>query len=170
MQIKWKEKKFKELTNTELYEILQLRSKIFVVEQNCVYNDIDNLDYEANHIFGCFEKKIIGYSRIIDKKENIIIGRIIVEKIYRKKGIGEKLVKKSIRTAKRKIGKKNIIISAQKQWDSFYKKLNFKCTGKEYLEDGIPHQQMVYYESKKLEKREWDKFLVSLNDKVWVLE
>lgn len=146
MQIIWKEKKFKELTNTELYKILQLRSKIFVVEQNCVYNDLDNLDFEANHIICFLEKNIIGYSRIIDKKANIVIGRIIVEKKYRKKGIGEKLVKKSIRTAKRKIGKKTIIISAQKQWDSFYKKLNFKCTGKEYLEDGIPHQEMFYFE------------------------
>ena len=146
MQIIWKEKKFKELTNTELYKILQLRSKIFVVEQNCVYNDLDNLDFEANHIICFLEKNIIGYSRIIDKKANIVIGRIIVEKKYRKKGIGEKLVKKSIRTAKRKIGKKTIIISAQKQWDSFYKKLNFKCTGKEYLEDGIPHQEMYYFE------------------------
>ena len=146
MQIIWKEKKFKELTNTELYKILQLRSKIFVVEQNCVYNDLDNLDFEANHIICFLKKNIIGYSRIIDKKANIVIGRIIVEKKYRKKGIGEKLVKKSIRTAKRKIGKKSIIISAQKQWDSFYKKLNFKCTGKEYLEDGIPHQEMSYFE------------------------
>ena len=146
MQIIWKEKKFKELTNTELYKILQLRSKIFVVEQNCVYNDLDNLDFEANHIICLLKKNIIGYSRIIDKKANIVIGRIIVEKKYRKKGIGEKLVKKSIRTAKRKIGKKSIIISAQKQWDSFYKKLNFKCTGKEYLEDGIPHQEMSYFE------------------------
>ena len=146
MQIIWKEKNFKELTNTELYKILQLRSKIFVVEQNCVYNDLDNLDFEANHIICFLEKNIIGYSRIIDKKANIVIGRIIVEKKYRKKGIGEKLVKKSIRTAKRKIGKKAIIISAQKQWDSFYKKLNFKCTGKDYLEDGIPHQEMSYFE------------------------
>ena len=146
MQIIWKEKKFKELTNTELYKILQLRSKIFVVEQNCVYNDLDNLDFEANHIICLLKKNIIGYSRIIDKKANIVIGRIIVEKKYRKKGIGEKLVKKSIRTAKRKIGKKTIIISAQKQWDSFYKKLNFKCTGKEYLEDGILHQEMFYFE------------------------
>ena len=105
MQIIWKEKKFKELTNKELYKILQLRSKIFVVEQNCVYNDLDNLDFEANHIICFLEKNIIGYSRIIDKKANIVIGRIIVEKKYRKKGIGEKLVKKSIRTAKRKIGK-----------------------------------------------------------------
>ena len=109
-------------------------------------DDLDNLDFEANHIICFLEKNIIGYSRIIDKKANIIIGRIIVEKKYRKKGIGEKLVKKSIRTAKRKIGKKTIIISAQKQWDSFYKKLNFKCTGKEYLEDGIPHQEMFYFE------------------------
>ena len=61
MQIIWKEKKFKELTNTELYKILQLRSKIFVVEQNCVYNDLDNLDFEANHII-CFLKK--KYNRI----------------------------------------------------------------------------------------------------------
>ena len=154
MQIIWKEKKFKDLTNTELYKILQLRTKIFVVEQNCVYNDLDNLDFEANHIFCCLKKNIIGYLRIIDKKENIVIGRIIVEKKFRKKGIGEKLVKKSIRTAKRKIGKKSIMISAQKQWDSFYKKLNFECTGKEYLEDGIPHQEMIYLESKHLEKRE----------------
>ena len=146
MQIIWKQKKFNDLTNTELYKILQLRSKIFVVEQNCAYNDLDNLDFEANHIICFLEKNIIGYSRIIDKKANIVIGRIIVEKKYRKKGIGEKLVKKSIRTAKRKIGKKSIIISAQKQWDSFYKKLNFKCTGKEYLEDGIPHQEMIYLE------------------------
>ena len=146
MQIIWKEKKFKDLSNIELYKILQLRSKIFVVEQNCVYNDLDNLDFEAYHIFCCSEKNIIGYSRIIDKKENIVIGRIIVEKNLEKGNRREAGKKKSIRTAKRKIGKKSIIISAQKQWDSFYKKLNFKCTGKEYLEDGIPHQQMIYFE------------------------
>ena len=70
MQIIWKEKKFKDLSNIELYKILQLRSKIFVVEQNCVYNDLDNLDFEAYHIFCCLEKNIIGYSRIIDNFAN----------------------------------------------------------------------------------------------------
>jgi ElaA protein len=146
MKISWKIKTWEQLKTKELYSILKLRSKVFVVEQNCVYQDIDDKDKLAIHVFGCVEGKIIAYSRLFNKKEyfkETSFGRAVVELTNRGKGIGDMLVEKSLLTIKEKYKEKKVKISAQAHLVNFYKKHGFKTTGKEYLEDGIPHIAML---------------------------
>ena len=146
MKISWKIKTWEQLKTKELYSILKLRSKVFVVEQNCVYQDIDDKDKKAIHVFGLVEGKIIAYSRLFNKKEyfkETSFGRAVVELTNRGKGIGDMLVEKSLSTIKEKYKEKKVKISAQAHLVNFYKKHGFKTTGKEYLEDGIPHIAML---------------------------
>jgi len=146
MKISWKIKTWEQLKTNELYSILKLRSKVFVVEQNCVYQDIDDKDKLAIHVFGFVEGKIIAYSRLFNKKEyfkETSFGRAVVELTKRGKGIGDMLVEKSLLTIKEKYKEQKVKISAQAHLVNFYKKHGFKTTGKEYLEDGIPHIAML---------------------------
>ena len=146
MKISWKIKTWEQLKTKELYSILKLRSKVFVVEQNCVYQDIDDKDKLAIHVFGFVEGKIIAYSRLFNKKEyfkETSFGRAVVESANRGKGIGNMLVEKSLLTIKEKYKEQKVKISAQAHLVNFYKKHGFKTIGKEYLEDGIPHIAML---------------------------
>ena len=146
MKISWKIKTWEQLKTKELYSILKLRSKVFVVEQNCVYQDIDDKDKLAIHVFGLVEGKIIAYSRLFNKKEyfkETSFGRAVVELTNRGKGIGDMLVEKSLLTIKEKYKEQKVKISAQAHLVNFYKKHGFKTIGKEYLEDGIPHIAML---------------------------
>ena len=146
MKISWKIKTWEQLKTKELYSILKLRSKVFVVEQNCVYQDIDDKDKLAIHVFGFVEGKIIAYSRLFNKKEyfkETSFGRAVVESANRGKGIGDMLVEKSLLTIKEKYKEQKVKISAQAHLVNFYKKHGFKTIGKEYLEDGIPHIAML---------------------------
>ncbi|MFL2637628.1 MAG: GNAT family N-acetyltransferase [Flavobacteriaceae bacterium] len=146
MKISWKIKTWEQLKTNELYSILKLRSKVFVVEQNCVYQDIDDKDKLAIHVFGFVERKIIAYSRLFNKKEyfkETSFGRAVVESANRGKGIGDMLVEKSLLTIKEKYKEQKVKISAQAHLVNFYKKHGFKTIGKEYLEDGIPHIAML---------------------------
>ena len=139
-------KNFFDLTNIELYELLSLRSEVFIVEQNCIYQDIDFKDKLALHVLLKKNKKLIGYSRLFkpgDYFKDSSIGRIVIIKEYREKGYGEELMKISIESINKYFKKKKIHISAQAYLKKFYKKFNFKVTGEEYLEDGIPHIKMV---------------------------
>ena len=139
-------KNFFDLTNIELYELLSLRSEVFIVEQNCVYQDIDFKDKLALHVLLKKNKKLIGYSRLFkagDYFKDSSIGRIVVIKEYREKGYGEELMKISIESINKYFKEKKIHISAQAYLKKFYKKFNFKVIGEEYLEDGIPHIKMV---------------------------
>ena len=139
-------KNFFDLTNIELYELLSLRSEVFIVEQNCVYQDIDFKDKLALHVLLKKNKKLIGYSRLFkpgDYFKDSSIGRIVVIKEYREKGYGEELMKISIESINKYFKEKKIHISAQAYLKKFYKKFNFKVKGEEYLEDGIPHIKMV---------------------------
>jgi ElaA protein len=131
---------FNELNNTQLYYILRLRSEVFVVEQNCIYQDIDNKDQRALHVIGEVDNKIVAYTRIFksgDYFKNASIGRVIVKKKYRKKNM-EFSVKKSIQLKEKKIE-----LSAQKYLIKFYSDLGFVKEGEEYLEDNIPHIKMI---------------------------
>ena len=146
MKISWKIKTWEQLKTNELYSILKLRSKVFVVEQNCVYQDIDDKDKLAIHVFGFVEGKVIAYSRLFNKKEyfkETSFGRAVVELTNRGKGIGDMLVEKSLLTIKEKYKEQKVKISAQAHLVNFYKKHGFKTIGKEYLEDGIPHIAML---------------------------
>jgi ElaA protein len=138
-------KPFQELNTTELYNILQLRAEVFVVEQDCVYQDLDFKDQKALHVFGLKENKIIAYTRIFkpgDYFKNASIGRVIVEENQRKYGYGHDLMKASITAIKDHFNVAIITISAQVYLRKFYESHGFKKVGDAYLEDGIPHIRM----------------------------
>jgi ElaA protein len=141
-------KKFQELTVDETYNILKLRSEVFVVEQNCVYQDLDGKDDRAMHLFYKEENEMIAYTRIFQKgdyyQENPSIGRVVVSKKERGKEIGKSIMKESILYIKNNYNSKSIELSAQKYLDKFYNELGFYRVGEDYLEDGIPHQRMLY--------------------------
>ena len=138
-------KKFSELNTTELYEILQLRSEVFVVEQDCVYQDIDFKDQKALHVFSRKNNKIITYTRIFkpgDYFDKASIGRVLVVDSERKYGFGHDLMKASINAIDYFYRVTEITISAQKHLKKFYETHKFTQIGEEYLEDGIPHIRM----------------------------
>jgi len=142
--MKFDSKSFDEIDNKTLHNIFLLRSEIFVVEQECVYQDIDGKDINSIHIIGKKQEEIIAYSRIMNlNNEFCSIGRVLVKKEFRKKGIGIKLMEKSIEKARKLYNQKKIKISAQEYLKNFYIDLGFKHTGKRYLEDGIPHIEMT---------------------------
>ena len=141
-------KQFSELSTEEIYGILKLRSEVFVVEQNCVYQDLDGKDEHAIHLFYKKESEIIAYTRIFKKgdyyKENPSIGRVVVTKKERGKELGKRIMRESILYIKNNYNNKSIELSAQKYLDKFYRELDFYAEGEDYLEDGIPHQRMFY--------------------------
>jgi ElaA protein len=135
-------KSFKELTTTELYAILALRLQVFCVEQNCPYQDIDDLDQKATHVYLKKADKVIAYARILVDANGIYhIGRIVVAEVFRKDGLATIIINHCIKEIKVNQGMK-VFISAQSYLKDFYKKFGFKNTGKYYLEDDIPHEQM----------------------------
>ena len=138
-------KSFSELTTTELYKILQLRSEVFVVEQDCVYQDLDFKDQKSLHVFGFKNDNIIAYTRIFkpgDYFDNASIGRVVVADTERKFGYGHDVIKASINAIKTHFNVDEITISAQKYLKKFYEAHQFIQVGEEYLEDGIPHIRM----------------------------
>tara|TARA_R110001583_G_scaffold153564_1_gene305281 strand:- start:12 stop:452 length:441 start_codon:yes stop_codon:yes gene_type:complete len=139
-------KNFSELNTSELYKILQLRSEVFVVEQDCVYQDLDFKDQKAVHVIGIKNDKIIAYTRIFkpgDYFKEASIGRVIVDAKERKFGYGHDLMKASIKVIQEKFNTLKITISAQVYLKNFYESHGFKKVGDEYLEDGIPHIEML---------------------------
>jgi len=145
MPISWKTKTFDELSTQELYQILRLRSEVFVVEQNCVYQDADNKDQKALHLFGEFEGEIIAYSRLFqpgDYFEFSSIGRVVVAEKSRDKNFGHELIDQSILEIKNRFNEQNITISAQLYLKKFYESHGFIATSEMYLEDDIPHIEM----------------------------
>ncbi len=141
-------KKFSELTKTELYKILSVRNEVFIVEQNCPYQDLDNKDLDAHHIFMLDEHKhIIAYTRLLDKgvsyKEAPSIGRVLVSQNYRKQGYGKVIMEKTIEFCLDYYNHDSIVISAQEYLLDFYTSLGFERISEMYLEDDIPHIKMV---------------------------
>ncbi|WP_340076302.1 GNAT family N-acetyltransferase [Leptobacterium sp. I13] len=142
-------KKINELTLEELYDLLQLRSEVFVVEQNCVYQDLDGKDSKALHVLGKKENKIVAYTRIFnvgDYFEEASIGRVVVDKNNRKFGYGHDIIKASITAIEKHYSEQTIKLSAQTYLKEFYESHGFCKTGEEYLEDGIPHITMLRIE------------------------
>ena len=139
-------KTFKELATSELYEILQLRSEVFVVEQNCVYQDIDGKDQKALHVLGIKKGKIIAYTRLFNSGEYFdtpSFGRVIIKETERKYGYGHHLIKASIQAVVDNYNETKITISAQTYLKKFYESHGFVKVGEDYLEDGIPHIEMI---------------------------
>ena len=139
-------KRFNELSTQELYTVLQLRAEVFVVEQDCVYQDLDNKDLDAYHVLGVLDTKIVAYARIFKPGDYFLessIGRIVVKKEFRKFQYGYQLVQNSILFIENNIQQNTILISAQSYLTKFYNSLGFTQVGEEYLEDGIPHIKML---------------------------
>jgi ElaA protein len=138
-------KTFNQLTTKELYDVLQLRSEVFVVEQDCVYQDIDGKDQKALHVLGFKKDKLIAYTRLFkpgDYFNEASIGRVVVTKNQRQFKYGYDIMKTSIEAIKIHYNETIIKISAQVYLKSFYNNLGFKEVGEEYLEDDIPHIAM----------------------------
>ncbi|MGQ0827109.1 MAG: GNAT family N-acetyltransferase [Bacteroidota bacterium] len=147
MKISWKIKIFEELNTIELYNILRLRSEVFVVEQNCPYQDMDGKDSKSFHLVGLDDNnEIVAYARILPagiSYKEVSIGRVVISNTMRGKGMGKELMKESINFIGKQFGKVPIRISAQCYLKNFYKSLGFEIASEEYLEDNIPHVEMV---------------------------
>ncbi len=140
-------KTFNELTQHELYDILTLRAEVFVVEQNCIYNDLDGKDEYAIHLLVSSREVLVAYLRILPAKtrfEEVSLGRVVVNKNYRKKEFGKRIMRTALREVEKRYGKVDVRISAQKYLMRFYKEFGFKVDSEDYLEDGIPHVEMIY--------------------------
>ena len=137
----WEVKEWAELSTNEVENIFSLRSEVFVVEQDCVYQDIDGKDQKAKHVLGKKDNEIVAYARIFKPGEyfkEASFGRAVVKKTERGKGVGDELVINCLEN----INEEEIKISAQSYLKGFYGKHGFKAEGNEYLEDGIPHTAM----------------------------
>tara|TARA_R110000850_G_scaffold271031_2_gene404798 strand:- start:192322 stop:192795 length:474 start_codon:yes stop_codon:yes gene_type:complete len=135
-------KKFSELTTHELYDILQLRSEVFVVEQDCVYQDIDGNDGKALHLFAYKNDVLVAYARLFgpgDYFEDASIGRVIIKEKERKFGYGHQLMEAANAAVKSHFDTSKIHLSAQQYLVKFYNAHGYKEVGEGYLEDGIPH-------------------------------
>ena len=146
MPLQFQIKPFSELTLEELYSILRLRAQVFVVEQNCVYQDMDGKDKKALHVLGKKEYGLIGYARCFPPGayfEEAAIGRVLIDSEHRKYGYGHQLLDASIKAIEGHFGTSTIKLSAQTYLTRFYEAHGFKKIGGEYLEDGIPHTAML---------------------------
>lgn len=144
--MKWFWKSFDELTNTELYQLLRLRQEVFVVEQDCPYLDTDGIDYVAYHLMGFDKAGMAAYARILDpgvRYEEVCISRVVTAQRIRRAGAGRLLMSESIARIEAHYGNVPIRISAQAYLQDFYESFGFETTGKEYLEDDIPHKEML---------------------------
>ena len=145
MEIKFKIKRFKELSTVELYNLLQLRSEVFVVEQNCIYQDIDAKDEKALHVLGYYQGDLAAYARLFNKGyyfDETSIGRVVVSPKYRDKKFGHDLMKTAIEAISEFYNEKEITISAQEYLQKFYESHGFVKISEMYLEDDIPHIRM----------------------------
>ncbi|GAA0126618.1 MULTISPECIES: GNAT family N-acetyltransferase [Clostridium] len=140
-------KKFDELKLEELYEILKLRNQVFVVEQNCPYQDCDDKDKKSYHIFLKDGKEVCSYVRVLHKGvsyDEVSIGRVVVSPKHRKGGLGRKNMLEAIDFIKNILKEDKIRISAQEYLIEFYKSLGFEPVSEVYLEDNIPHIEMLW--------------------------
>lgn len=146
MQIQWIVKKFEALTPYQLYAILQLRNEVFVVEQNCVFQDADDKDQDSYHLMGFLDNKLIAYTRLVPPGliyPEMSIGRVVTSPSVRRSGAGRELMKQSINHCHNLFGDGTIKIGAQFYLKSFYESLGFKQVSTIYLEDGIEHIYML---------------------------
>lgn len=144
--IVWKIKPFARLSTEELYQILKIRQEVFIVEQTCYYLDADGYDQQAVHIWAESAGEILAYARVFEpgiKYAEASIGRVLTNPKYRKNNLGKILIRFSIDTIEARFRTRSIRISAQDYLLSFYSEFGFVDTGKKYLEDDIPHTEML---------------------------
>lgn len=139
-------KSFDELSREELYEILRSRTAVFVVEQECPYQEVDNHDQKALHVIGMKNGELVAYARLFrpgDYADEASIGRVLVVPSHRKRGLARLIMKASLEAVKTRLNSNTAMVSAQRYLEGFYKDLGFHTTGEPYLEDGIPHIKMI---------------------------
>ena len=139
-------KTFQELSTGELYDLLQLRSEIFVVEQECVYQDIDGKDLDALHVLGYKDEKLVAYTRVLKPGayyKEAAVGRVAVRAGERSHNYGKDIMMASLDAVKRYFNETAVRLSAQVYLTRFYTDMGFETIGEEYLEDGIPHIEML---------------------------
>ena len=148
MKFEHQVKSFQELSLEEFHDIIALRIQIFIIEQNCPYQEVDGKDKLAHHLFFKNEMdEIIAITRILPQGisyAEVAIGRVVVHEDYRGTGLGNQLMADSMNFVRDKYGEVPVRLSAQKHLENYYGNHGFKSTGKEYLEDGIPHVEMLY--------------------------
>ncbi|GEL78611.1 GNAT family N-acetyltransferase [Tenuibacillus multivorans] len=143
----WENKSFYELSNDELYDILKLRVDVFVVEQNCPYPEIDDFDREARHFFYQKDGQILAYCRMIPpgvKFKEASIGRVITHPSERRTGIGSLMLQEAMDFIDENWENCDVKIEAQAHLQAFYSQCGFETISDEFLEDGIPHVEMLY--------------------------
>lgn len=147
VNLSWQLKRFEELNSFELYTILKLRSQVFVVEQNCVFLDIDDKDLYSKHLMGWDNANLAAYCRLIapGKVYKQMLGRVVTCPNYRNTGVGRQLLKTSIEKCYELFGKEEIKIGAQLYLKKFYSSFGFIQCSNIYDEDGIEHIQMIKY-------------------------
>lgn len=147
MKINWHCKHFKDLTNEELYGIFRLRLSVFVVEQNCPYQDADGKDLKSFHLWGERNRNMIAYARILPPNisyKEVSIGRVVTSQKARRTGAGKAVMEKSMEFIKKEFGNVPVRIGAQVYLQKFYEGFGFVREGNEYMEDGIPHIIMLF--------------------------
>lgn len=147
MQYTWHIKNYKDLSLDLFHDMLGLRVAVFVVEQDCPYQEVDGYDKFADHIAATDEKgEVVACLRVLPAgitRQEISIGRVVVHEAHRSSGLGHELMNKAMHFVKKKYGEASIKISAQEHLSNFYKKHGFLQCGDGYLEDGIPHIPML---------------------------
>ena len=146
LKINFKWKKFSELSLQELYDALMLRQQVFVVEQECIFNDSDGFDKEAYHLLGYNHKKLVAYLRAFPPNilyKGTSIGRIVIKDSLRKKNLGRDLTLRGINFLKSKYPDQDIYIGAQYRLKKFYNDIGFLDSGDIYIEDDIEHIKMI---------------------------
>lgn len=146
--IHWQIKSFEQLNNLHLYKILQLRINVFMLEQDCLYPECDDKDIYSYHLFGIDENEVIAYARLIPPSiayTQASIGRVIVAKNHRGNQLGTQLMQRAIDKLENDYPSTDIKISAQAHLQKFYQNLGFKVNSEPYLEDNIPHIEMILY-------------------------
>jgi ElaA protein len=146
MQIQWLLKKFEQLSPYQVYAILQLRNEVFVVEQQCVFQDADDKDQQCYHLMGFYNNQLVAYTRIVPAGiiyGEVSIGRVVTSPAVRRLGAGKQLMQQSIQTAYDLFGRVAIKIGAQLYLKKFYESFGFNQVSDVYLEDGIEHIYML---------------------------
>ena len=146
MNIEWRFKSYDDLSKTEFHDIMIIRQEVFIVEQNCPYQDADDKDKLSHHLLGYVKNELVAYLRLVKpgiSYKEMSFGRIVITPNFRNKGLGKALMNEGILQSNKLYGTNTNRISAQSHLVPFYEKFGFKSTGKEYLEDGIPHTEML---------------------------
>lgn len=142
----WKIRRFEALSPAELYDVLKLREEVFIVEQNCVYSDLDGKDPKALHLIGEFDGNTVAYARLFkagDYFDRASIGRVVISQNFRSRKWGHDLMREAIMAVYQYFHEEEIVISAQLYLQKFYESHGFKAVGESYLEDDIPHIKMI---------------------------